>query len=124
MDGIPIEFVGQSRLQDKDFDEKLDLILNEVTEEKILILEESLSPEEERRLIEGAMEEVSEDFPGIEFSTLEGHEDIFDRVINNFYQVMGRERKRGLTIVGNSEVMSEVEKQEDSLSLLATSGDD
>ncbi len=124
MDGIPIEFVAKSRLQDKDFDEKLELILDEVTDEKILILEESLSPDEERRLIQGAMEAVSEDFPGIEFSTLEGHEDIFDRVINNVYQAMGRDRKRGLTIVGNSEVMREVEKQEDSLSLLATAGED
>ncbi len=124
MDGIPIEFVAKSRLQDQEFDEKLDLILEEVRDGKILVLEESLSPQEEGRLIQGAMERIGDDFPGIEFSKLEAHEDAFDRVINNVYQVVGRERRRGLTIVGNSEVMEEVEKQEDSVSLLATAGDD
>ncbi|MDY6774148.1 MAG: DUF2073 domain-containing protein [Candidatus Nanohaloarchaea archaeon] len=124
MDGIPIEFVAKSRLQDKDFGEKLDLILDEVRDGKILVLEETLSPQEEGRLIQGAMERAGEDFPGIEFSTLEGHEDVFDRVLNNMYQVVGRSRRRGLTIVGNSEVMEEVEKQEDSVSLLATAEED
>lgn len=124
MDGIPIEFVAKRRLEGKDFNEKLELILEEVTDGKILVLEEKLSPEEERQLIEGAMEQVSEDFPGIEFSTLEGHEDLFDRLINNIYQAVGRDRKRGLTVVGNSEVMDEVTKEEDSISLLATAEED
>lgn len=123
MDGIPIEFISRQRIDDQGFEEKLELILEEVKEGKILVLEESLSPEEETRLIQGAMEKVSDDFPGIEFSSLEGHEDLFDRVINNFYSLVGRERKRGLTIVGNSDVMEKVEKREDSVSLLASSGD-
>ncbi|MCJ7478799.1 MAG: DUF2073 domain-containing protein [Candidatus Nanohaloarchaeota archaeon QJJ-7] len=124
MDGIPIEFVAKSRLQDKEFADKLDLILEEVQEGKILILEETLSPQEEGRLIQGAMERAGEEFPGIEFSTLEGHEDVFDKFLNNIYDVVGRNRRRGLTIVGNSDVMGEVEKQEDSVSLLATAEED
>lgn len=121
MDGIPIEFIAKERIQDQSFDEKLELILDEVREGKILVLEEALSPDEETRLIQGAMENVDDDFPGIEFSSLDGHEDVFDKVINNLFQVIGRQRKRGLTIVGNSDVMDEIEKKEDSVSLLARS---
>ncbi|MDY6776641.1 MAG: DUF2073 domain-containing protein [Candidatus Nanohaloarchaea archaeon] len=123
MDGIPIEFIAHDRLSGKSFEEKLDLILDEVRDGKILVLEETLSPQEEGRLIQGAMERAGEDFPGIEFSTLEGHEDVFDRVLNNLYQIAGRRRERGLTIVGNSDVMDEVEKEEDSVSLMAKAGD-
>ncbi len=121
MDGIPIEFIAKERIEDQTFDEKLDMILDEVKDGKILVLEEALNPDEERRLIQGAMESVDEDFPGIEFSSLDGHEDMFDRVINTLHQVVGRQRKRGLTIVGNSNVMDEIEKKEDSVSLLARS---
>lgn len=119
MDGIPIEFIAQDRLQDKDFQEKLDLILDEVKENKILVLEEALSPDEERRLIQAALEQADEDFPGIEFSGLEGHEDAFDRVLNNLYQLVGKQRKRGITVVGNSNTMEQIEKRKDSVSLLA-----
>lgn len=121
MAGVPIEFISQEKLDALEFDEKLSMILDEVKEDKILVLEEVLSPQEKRKLIEGVLEEVDEDFPGIEFSGLEGQEDAFDRVINNVYGFLGRNRKRGLTIVGNSDIMEEVETHKDSVSLLAKS---
>lgn len=119
MSGIPIEFISQDRLDAMGFEEKLSMILDEVKEDRILVLEEVLSPQEKRKLIEGVLEEVDEEFPGIEFSGLEGDEDAVDRVVNNIYNILGRNRKRGLTIVGNSDIMEEVEAERDSVSLLA-----
>jgi len=121
MDGIPIEFISQDKLEGMGFDEKLSMILDEVKGDKIIVLEEALTPEEKRQLIQGVLEEVDEDFPGIEFSGLEGREDAFDRLLNNVYGMIGRKRKRGLTIVGNSNIMEEVETERDSVSLLAKS---
>ncbi len=123
-DGIPITFIAQERLRGLSFDEKLELILDEVRDGKILVLEEALSPDEERRLIQGAMEAVDEEFPGIEFSSLDGRKDIFDRVLDSVYELAGRDRRRGLTVVGNSDVMAQVEKREDSISLLASAAED
>lgn len=120
-DGIPIEFISQDKLDNMDFNDKLSMILDEVKGDKILVLEEVLTPQEKRRLIEGVLEEVDDEFPGIEFSGLEGTEDAFDKVINNIYGLLGRNRKRGLTIVGNSDIMEEVETHRDSVSLLAKS---
>lgn len=121
MTGIPIEFISQERLDALAFDEKLNMILSEVKQDKILVLEEALSPEEKRKLIEGVLEEVDEDFPGIEFSGLESEQDTVDKLVDNIYSVLGRNRRRGLTIVGNSDIMEEVETEQDSVSLLAKS---
>lgn len=123
MEGVPIEFISQEKLGDMEFQGKLDMILEEVKEDKILVLEEVLTPQEKRKLIEGVLSEVDEEFPGIEFSGLESTEDAFDKVINNVYGFLGRRRKQGLTIVGNSDIMEEVETEKDSVSLLAKGGE-
>lgn len=122
-DGIPIEFISKQRIQDRSFEEKLDLILEEVRDGKILVLGESLGPEEKRHLIEGAMQAVDEDFPGIEFSGLENNGDIVDRVVDQVLGLFGKERKKGLTIVGNSDVMEKVKEDKETVSLLARAED-
>lgn len=122
-DGIPIEFISKQRIQDRSFEEKLDLILEEVRDGKILVLGESLGPEEKRHLIEGAMQAVDEEFPGIEFSGLENNGDIVDRVVDQVLGLFGKERKKGLTIVGNSDVMEKVKEDQETVSLLARAED-
>ena len=64
---VTIEFLSKTRLQDKTFDEKVETVIGKVKDNAVLVLEEGWSPEEERHLIENAMEEIDEDFPGIEF---------------------------------------------------------
>lgn len=122
-DGIPIEFISKQRIHDRSFDEKLELILDEVREGKILVLGESLGPEEKRHLIEGAMQAVDEDFPGIEFSGLENNGDMVDRFVDQVLGFFGKERKKGLTIVGNSDVMEKVKEDKETVSLLARAED-
>ncbi|MDY6789576.1 MAG: DUF2073 domain-containing protein [Candidatus Nanohaloarchaea archaeon] len=118
MDGTPIEFIGKERLEKQPFKDKLEMVLEEVRDGKILILENPLTPDEKKQLIKSAMENIDDDFPGIEFSSMET-EDIIDQVINNVYQFLGRDRRRGLTIVGNSEVMEKVKEDKGSVSLVA-----
>jgi len=118
-DGIPIEFFSRQKIEDQTFAEKLDMILSEIREGKILVLEESISPQERRKLMESSMQEVDDDFPGIEFSVLDDEGDIVDKVVNRVYSFLGRERRKGLTIVGNSEVMEKVKEDRESVSLLA-----
>lgn len=118
-DGTPIEFISRQKLEDKDFEAKLEMILEEVREGKILVLEEALNPDEKRRLMESSMEEVSEDFPGIEFSGIENSGDVYDRILDNVFNLIGKQRKKGLTIVGNSEVMEKIKESRESVSLLA-----
>ena len=118
--GIKIEFISKEKLRNKDFDEKLDLILNKVKEDSILVLEEALTPEEKKELITRSVESITEEFPGIEFSGLEDRSDFFERLLNNLSKrFLGKERRRGITIIGNSNVMEKIAEEKDSVSLMA-----
>lgn len=118
-DGVRIEFLSKETLKDSSFEEKLDLVLDKVRNNMILVLEEALTPEEKKELITKSVEEINEEFPGIEFSGLEESPGLFSRVVNGVYNFVGMDRRRGLTIVGNSNVMEKVKESETSVSLNA-----
>ncbi|MFB6076485.1 MAG: DUF2073 domain-containing protein [Candidatus Aenigmatarchaeota archaeon] len=114
--GITIEFLSKKNLQEKDFDEKLDMIMEKVREEQILVLEEALTPKEKSKLIEKSMENVDDDFPGIEFSGFDPEMPWYQKFINRF---IGKEPKEGLLIVGSSNILEKVDEERDSISLFA-----
>lgn len=118
--GVTIEFMSRDKLKDSDFDEKMDLVLQKVKEDKILVMEEALSPEEKKELITRSVEEINEKFPGIEFSGLEDSAKLTDKFLNTLSKVfLGQERRSGITIVGNSDVMEKISEDRDSVSLMA-----
>ncbi len=115
-DGVKIEFLSKLRLQEKAFEEKLDLIMDSVKDENILVLEEALNAEEKAQLIEKSMEECDEDFPGVEFSGFDSRENWFERILAS---ITGKEKKDGLLIVGSSDVMEKVKEDKDAISMIA-----
>lgn len=115
-DGVKIEFLSRVSLQNKTFDEKLDLIMDNVKDENILVLEEALSPEEKAELIEKSMEESNEDFPGIEFSGFDSQDGWVEKILG---MVTGQKNKEGLLIVGSAQVMEKIEENKDAISLMA-----
>lgn len=114
--GVRIEFLSTRILSEKDFEEKLDLIIENVKKENILVLEESLRPDEKKELIKRTMEEAGEDFPGIEFSSFDPDASALDRVISALF---GKEERKGLSVVGPSPIMEKIKEERDSISLLA-----
>lgn len=119
-DGVTIEFLSKAKLQDKTFDEKVETVIERVKQNAVLVLEEGWSHEEERRLIQSAMDEIDEDFPGIEFLGLTDRDSRFNKAKKMFYEKVLKERYReGITIVGNSRVMEKVKKERDAVSFLA-----
>lgn len=115
-DGVKIEFLSRMNLQDKNFDEKLELIMDSVKDENILVLEEALSPEEKAELIEESMEEADDDFPGIEFSGFDAQEGLIEKLLT---RITGKQKKEGLLIVGSPRVMKKMEEDKDAISLMA-----
>ncbi len=115
-DGVKIEFLSKLRLQEKAFAEKLDMIMDGVKEENILVLEEALSPKEKAQLIEKSMEECDEEFPGIEFSGFDSHDNWLEKIIG---RITGKPNKNGLLIVGSSDIMEKVEEDKDAISMIA-----
>ena len=119
-EGVTIEFLAKDKLSGDGFEEKLESVLEKVKDNYVLVLEEGWTPEEKRTLIETSMEEIDDDFPGVEFLGLEGGNSKFEKAKEFFYnKLLDQEYREGLTIVGNSRVMEKVKEEKDTVSFLA-----
>lgn len=119
-DGVTIEFLSRDRLSEQGFEEKLEMVMEKVKDDAVLVLEEGWTPEEKKELISNSMEEVDEDFPGIEFLGLDAGSTRFERAKKILYdRVLNDEYRKGLTIVGNSRVMEKVKEERNAVSFLA-----
>ena len=78
---IQLEFISGDVLEGMSTEEKMAYVLEHVKDDKILVIEEGMSPVEESALIQATMAQVTKKFPGIEVSTLResGEEGIMDR---------------------------------------------
>lgn len=119
-DGVTIEFLSKEKLNSVEFEEKLDLVLEKVRNNAVLVLEESWTPSEKRELIKTSMEEVDDDFPGVEFMGLNSENTRLGKARNFVYdKFLNEDYRRGITIVGNSRVMEKIKEEKDTVSFLA-----
>ncbi len=119
-DGVTIEFLSRDKLSGGNFEEKLETVLEKVKDNAVLVLEEGWTPEEKRMLIQNSMEEIDDDFPGVEFLGLDSSSTRINKVKSLFYdKILNEEYRDGLTIVGNSRVMEKIKEERDSVSFLA-----
>lgn len=117
---MTIEFLSKEKLNSTDFDDKLDLVLEKVRNNAVLVLEESWKPGEKRELIKTSMEEVDDDFPGVEFMGLDSESSRLEKARSFIYErFLNEEYRRGITIVGNSRVMEKIKEEKDTVSFLA-----
>jgi hypothetical protein len=97
--------------------EKIRMILDGVHEGNIVILEEGLSPEEESRLIEVTMTEISPDeFNGIEIETYPKSGSP-DGLLN---RLMGKNQTKKLTVIGPANQIETLHKDETLISALVS----
>jgi hypothetical protein len=109
-DGVQIDLISGERMKGLASMEKIRMILDGVREGNIVILEEGLSPEEESRLIEVTMTEISPDeFNGIEIETYPQSDSsdsgLFDRL-------MGNDSDKKLTVIGPANRIETLHKDE------------
>lgn len=117
-DGVQIDLVSGKRMAGLTSMEKIRMILDGVRDGNIVILEEGLTPEEESRLIEVTMTEISPDeFTGIEIETYPrgetGEVSFLDRL-------MGTERPNKLTVIGPANQIETLHKDETLISTLVS----
>ena len=116
--GVQIDLISGSRMESLRTMEKIRLILDGVRDGNIVILEEGLSPDEESRLIEVTMTEISpDDFSGIEIEsyprTDAGNQSFLDRL-------MGRESTQKLTVIGPANQIETLHKDDQLISALVS----
>lgn len=115
--GVQLEVISAKALSGKPSSEKLSLILAAVKKykNKILVLEEPLTPSEEKELISRTMSLVSKDFPGIEVASIGGDpSDLHSQLI----KFLGG-KATGFTVIGPSKLVSQVKRDPNSISLTA-----
>jgi hypothetical protein len=84
-DGVQLDMISAGRMEEMTSMEKIHFILDGVRDGKVVILESGLSPDEESKLIEVTMSEISPDgFSGIEIESYPkegGASGILDRLL-------------------------------------------
>ena len=117
-DGVQIDMISGERMAELTSMEKIRLILDGVHDGNIVILEEGLDPDEESKLIEVTMTEISPDeFTGIEIETYPGSE----RTSGGFFdRLMGRTAEAKLTVIGPANRLETLHKDETLISTLVT----
>jgi len=115
--GVQIDLISGERLEGMASMEKIRMILDGVHDGNIVILEEGLSPEEESRLIEVTMTEISPDeFTGLEIETYPksgGSDGLLNRL-------MGKEQTKKLTVIGPANQIETLHKDETLISALVS----
>ena len=113
---IELEFISSAILLEKEEDEKIEFIINNIKKNKIMVLEESLSTLEEARLIEETMKQVNRKFPGIEISTM--RDKVEEGIKEKIIRMLGG-KTGGLTIIGPSKLIKKIKKEPMKISMLA-----
>jgi hypothetical protein len=109
-DGVQIDLISGQRMAGLASMEKIRMILDGVRDGNIVILEEGLSPEEESRLIEVTMTEISPDeFNGIEIETYPRSETADASFLD---RLMGTESTKKLTVIGPADQIETLHKDE------------
>ncbi len=118
VDGVQIDLISGARMENLASMEKIRLILDGVREGNIVILEEGLTPDEESKLIEVTMTEISPDeFNGIEIETYPRSQTA-DRSFLD--RLMGRESTKKLTVIGPANQIETLHKDENLISALVS----
>jgi len=116
MNGLKMDFLSSDALSTHTSMEKISMIVERVKGGNLGVIEGGLRPEEEAELIETTMREIDiENFMGIDIYTLE----------KDKKALFGISKKKavGLTIIGPANIMKDVNKQSNFLSMIANLGD-
>ncbi|MFA5613251.1 MAG: DUF2073 domain-containing protein [Methanoculleus sp.] len=117
--GVQIDLISAERLDRLTSMEKIRLILDDVMEGNIVVLEKGLAPDEQSKLIEITMREITPDgFSGIEMETYP----VKDTPDGFFSRLFGGKRSETrLTVIGPANQLKTIKKEKDLISAWVSS---
>lgn len=119
---LTIHFMPYSEIANDEVISKLKKIMGLILDNKIIILQGKLKPDEEVRLIENSMTLIGniEGFQGIEIATISGEggsESLFHRVRKNIAKILVGEQDM-ITIIGPASVVKDMKKDPSKIELM------
>jgi len=122
---LTLQFIPYIDIEVLGSPERVEKLLKVVKENKIILLEGKLRPREEADLIRRTMEEINDNFKGIEISPINVHrkEDLaFFRKVKSVLINFLLGDRQGLTIIGPATVVKEIKADPDKIQLLTEDG--
>jgi hypothetical protein len=121
-DDLTIHFMPYSEIANDDVILKLKKIMGLILDNKIIILQGKLKPDEEVRLIENSMTLIGniEGFQGIEIATISGEdesESLFHKVRRNIAKILIGEQDK-ITIIGPASVVKDIKRDPSKIELM------
>ena len=117
---LTLEIVPYSEIEKLSSIGRIRKLLSIAKENKIVLLEGRLQKEEEAELIKTTMEEIDDDFKGIELAVIQPNKkelDIMSRIRNDVVNALLGNRT-GFTIVGPASIVKAIKKDPKKIQLL------
>jgi len=95
-------------------------LLNLAKDNKIILLQGRLRPDEEKELIKATMEEINKEFKGIELAVIDPRDRVKDGLQKFKYDMMGLVlgMQTGITIIGSANVVKKIKRDPSKIELL------
>lgn len=116
---LTLQFVPYHEIEDLSSIGRIRKLLNIAKENKIVLLEGRLRKEEETELIKATMEEINEEFKGIELSVIDptkNNVNLIKRLRRGVANVLLGNRQ-GLTIIGPASIVKEIKRDPNKIEL-------
>tara|TARA_Y100000310_G_scaffold345729_1_gene468922 strand:+ start:5862 stop:6233 length:372 start_codon:yes stop_codon:yes gene_type:complete len=113
---LTLQFIPYNEIETLSSSSRIRKILNLVKEEKIVLMEGRLKPEEETELIEKTMEQITKNFKGIELCTI--YPNNKTQFLRNFIVNLLIGSRSGLTVIGPANLVKEIKRDPNKILLL------
>ena len=116
---VTLQLVPYAQIEELTSIGRIRKLLNLAKEDKIILLQGRLRKEEEAELIKATMEEINEEFRGIELAVINPETKGlggFSRIRNNFAGMLLGDRQ-GMTVIGPASVVKQIKKDPDKIEL-------
>ncbi len=117
---LTLEFIPYREIEHLSSIGRIKKLLSIAKQNKIVLLEGRLKREEETELIKTTMEEIDEEFTGIELAVINPineTDDLLKKIKTNLVNMLAGQRL-GLTIIGPASVVTEIKKDPSKIQLL------
>lgn len=115
-----MQYVPFEEVSNLDSERKIQKLIRIVKQNKLVLMEGTLTSQEEADLIEETMESIDSKFKGVEitsFNPLEkNNKQIQDKLKQKFMEMIWG-RRRGLTIIGPANIVREIRKDPNRIQL-------
>ena len=116
---ITFQYIPYTEHSKFEGDKKINYLLRIVKENKIVIMEGRLKAEEEAKLIEETMEQITKTFKGVSFCTIyQNKQDAFGDKIKSTISKAILGRREGTTIIGPASIIKEIRRNPNKIELI------